>query len=250
MKTTRAFTLTELLVVIVIIAVLAALIAPLVKSMMLVRDKAVAIKKLRDLGAGLSTYTFQNNGEFPLEGEGKPSWESAADPKYNDAWYNAIPRLLGKLGVGDYGSNQKSFYGKDNLLYIPAAKYPRDKESRPYFPVSINSKLRRKDAPDSTVRITNIEHPASTVIFQESGLPGEKQLPKQSSYDGQSKSYATRTVARYTGKTLVIFADGHLEELDARDIVNSEGKAYSSPQKGPGGGAVYWTIDPEADPND
>lgn len=248
MKPTRAFTLIELLVVIAIIAVLTALSVPLVKSILLSRDKVVALQKFRDLGSGLLTYSASNSGELPLEGEDTPSWQSAADPEYKDAWYNAIPRLLGKRGVGDYSAQKRSFYRNNNLLYIPAAEYPKGKESRPYFALSINSKLRRKGMPDATVRITNFAYSARTVMFQESGLPGEKRLPGQQadSYDGQSKSYATRTVARYAGKTLVVFVDGHAEELDARNIVTPQGLAYT-PQST---GTVYWTIDPDADPND
>lgn len=249
MKTTRAFTLIELLVVVAIITVLVALCVPLTGILKATRDRAAALNKFRELGSGMLTYSSMHDDEFPSEGEGEPTWASATGAESKDAWYNAIPRLLGKPGVGDYSMKPASYYHKDNLLYIPAAAYPNSKTSRPYFAVSICSKLRRKG--QETARMLSIQNRARTVIFQESGLPGENLLPGQTpdKYDGQSKSYASRTVARYDGKTLMLFADGHAEFIDAREVVNPSGQAYF-PQVGPTGGAVYWTNDPEADAND
>jgi prepilin-type processing-associated H-X9-DG protein len=92
--------------------------------------------------------------------------------------------------------------------------------------------------------------PTGPLIFLESGLPGEKSLPGQNpaKYDGQSRSFADRTVARYNGKTHMIFGDGHAELLEAKDVVNSNGLAYF-PQIGENGGKVAWTLDPDADAN-
>jgi hypothetical protein len=121
----------------------------------------------------------------------------------------------------------------------------------PLFPVSMNSKLRVKEIAGGRVRLANMQNAARTVIFQESGLPGEEALPGQSAgkYDGQSKSFATRTVARYDGMVHLIFGDGHVSLLPAKDVVDPSGKAYF-PQIGDGGGQVYWTLDPDADANE
>jgi prepilin-type processing-associated H-X9-DG protein len=118
------------------------------------------------------------------------------------------------------------------------------------FAVSMNSKLRREGIADGRVRLTNMQQPARTVIFQESGLPGEEALRGQdaSKYNGQSKSFANRTAARYAGRAHLIFGDGHVELLDAKDVVTPDGKAFY-PQISDQGGKVLWTLDPEMDAN-
>jgi len=249
MKTRRAFTLLELLVVITIIAVLSTLSIPLIAHMRLARDQVSATSNLKQLGSGLLSYIAMNNGQFPAEGENQPSWESSSDPEYQEAWYNVIPRLCGGPSLGDFAKQKASFYRRSNPLYVPAAEYPRNKEDRPYFALSLNSKLRRKG--QKAVMFSGIENPSRTVFLQESGLPGERTLPGQSAdkYDGQTKSYASRTAGRYNGRVLLLFADGHADCIEAKYVVNSDGLAYF-PQVSPGGGGVFWTMDPDADAND
>jgi len=249
MKQHRAFTVLELLVVITIIAVLATLSIPIVGRIRLSRDQVAETGNFRQLGSGLLTYIAMNNGEFPPEGENQPTWESSSDPEYKDAWYNSIPRLSGGPSLADFARQRSSFYKRSNLLYVPAAEYPRHKEERPLFGLSLNSKLRRKG--QKSLLFPSIEFPSRTVFVQESGLPGEKSLPGQApeKYDGQTKSYASRTVARYNGRALLLFADGHVDSADAKQVVDSNGLAYF-PQVSASGGSVYWTMDPEADPND
>jgi prepilin-type N-terminal cleavage/methylation domain-containing protein len=249
MNTHRAFTILELLVVITIIAVLATLSIPIVGHIRLSQNQVAATANFRQLAIGLSNYIGMNNGEFPPEGEDQPTWESSSDPEYHDAWYNSIPRLSGAPGLADFTRQRSSFYKRSNLLYVPAAEYPSDREKRPNFGLSYNSKLRRKG--QKSLLSTAIEMRGSTVFLQESGLPGERSLPGQSpdKYDGQTKSYASRTVARYNGRVLLLFADGRAAVVDAKQVVNIDGLAYF-PQVSAGGGSVYWTVDPDADPND
>ena len=76
-------------------------------------------------------------------------------------------------------------------------------------------------------------------------LPGQD----EGRYDGQSKSYASRTVARQKNQILMIFADGHVDSKASNRVVSPEGKAFF-PQIGPDGGDVVWTADPNANPND
>lgn len=248
MKTTRAFTLIELLVVIAIIAVLASLLVPVLSSVRNSGARAHAMNNFKQLAAGMMIYAGAHDSELPPEGEDRPTWRSAGDAESSEAWYNSIPRALGIRKPADFAEMPQAFYGKSNLLFVAAAKYPKDKIDRPYFAMAMNSKLRSDEVPD--VRLVNMQQQARTVIFQESGLPGEESLPGQNpaKYDGQSKSFADRTVARYNGKTHMIFGDGHAELLDAKDVVNSNGQAYF-PQIGDEGGKVLWTLDPDADAN-
>ena len=252
MNTKRAFTLIELIIVIAIIAVLAGILLPVFSSVLKNGDRAHALGNFRSLAVGMGTYAAEHNLELPAEGEDQPSWESAALPESADAWYNAIPRLARNKALADFAEQPDAFYEKANLLFIPAATYPNKEErsKRPLFAVSMNSKLRSKDLSDRAVRLVNMQKPARTVIFQEAGVPGEDPLPGQiaGKYDGQTKSFANRTVARYAGKTHLVFGDGHVECLDAKKVVAPDGKAFF-PQMNGQGGEVIWTLDPEADAN-
>lgn len=226
MKTTRAFILIELLVVLAIIAILAGLLTSVLASTRRVGDRAHAMSNLRQMGLGAIHYASEHDSDLPAEGETLPTWESAALPENANAWYIAIPRALGTRGVGDFAENPEAFYARKNLLFIPAAQYPEKRKDRPYFAVSMNSKLRDEGVADGSVRLVNTDQPARTVIFQESGLPGEEPLPGQSpgAYEGRASGYASQTVARYSRKCHLVFADGHVELLAAHDVVDSNGR--------------------------
>ncbi len=244
-----AFTLIELLVVVSIISVLLGVALPVIGSVQLQGKKIQSLSNMRQLGTALTLYCGQSNGQFPQEGEQSPTWSSAAadTDANNTAWYNALPRLGGFPSVGDFATRKADFYTKRNLLYVPAAAYPSTKLSLPLFAVSFCSKLYVSGTDASTMRLQNIPEPARTVIFQESGVTGEtKTFPAQSAYNGQTKSFASRSIARYNGKIIVVFADGHAETMDGGDVVDrSSGKAYY-PQNN---GKVFWTVDPDANAN-
>jgi prepilin-type N-terminal cleavage/methylation domain-containing protein len=249
----RAFTLIELLVVITIIALLAALLLPIYNTVLLNGKKTQSMANMRQLGVMLVSYTGDQNGAFPLPGTLSPTWAGSAsttDTNETNAWYNALPRLAGQQGVGDFQSNPAGFYQKGSVFFVPAAVYPSGKLTAPLFAVSYNSKLYgtagSADAVTS-VRLQSLTLPSQTCIFQESGLAGEVQIySSQSGYNGQSATYATQTAARYSGHTLVGFADGHVGEFAGSDVVNpASGQAYYPQNLG----KVYWTVDPTANPN-
>ena len=258
-RATCAFTLIELLIVIVIIAILAGIVLPVFGSVQLAARRTQSLSNMRQLGTALIAYGGDNNSQLPTEGDSAPTWSAASQqtPAQLTAWYNVLPRkYANSRGVGDFTTaTSANFYSNKNLLYVPAAKYPSNKLtlSGPLFAVAFCSKFYGSvgglNIDPSLVRFQNFQRPAETVVFQESGLLGEKQIrTSQSSYNGQSKSFASRSVARYGDKTLLVFADGHADLVTGTDIVAGSGKAYS-PQIGPAGGKVYWTLNPNADAN-
>lgn len=242
-----AFTLIELLVVISIIAILAALLFPATAAVRKNADRTASMSNLRQLAAGCMSYARENDGAIPGEGEGYPSWISSTLPAYSSAWYNVVPRMAGSLGLADFVKRQADFYSTKNLTFVRAAKYPATKTKAPLFAVSMCSKLHDSSlvANDATVKLQGFQSPASTVLFQESGVTGETPLPGQSAYDGQSKSYASRTAARYGGSALMAMADGHVEMFTVKDVVAPSGKAYIPQTLG----KVFWTLDPSQDAN-
>jgi hypothetical protein len=87
--------------------------------------KAETMKRMRDLGATATAYTTENNGDLPQEdSKGTDTWQTAADPENAKAWYNALPKQMGRRTVGDYASTPREYYTKDNVLFLPGATYP------------------------------------------------------------------------------------------------------------------------------
>lgn len=250
-----AFTLMEILVVIAIVIILAAIGLPVYSTIQKNANKAAAINKLRQLGAALGKFAGEHDGALPAENApGKDSWNAAADPANANVWYNALPRAAGVQGVGDYARNPASFYQKDNLLFLRGAKYSESRLVEPQFAIAINSRLQRRDKTGTgqkgempakpEVKLGSITQAARTVIFFERGLKGEeKAAPTQPKYDGAAKGNGRAFVARYSGRGLVLFLDGHTESLTASDILDSAGNMIF-PQTN-----IIWTVNPEENPN-
>lgn len=239
----------EMLVVVAILVVLLALAVPAYSHFLTRAYQATALANLRNLGAAFATYTSQNDGRFPLEdAPGPDSWSAALKPDNEKVWYNALPHLLGQKSVGDYAAEPRNFYTKTNLLYLPGAKYPapENRLERPLFAVAMNSRLQRKDKSGvkSDHRESQVVQPSNTVLFFEQGLKGEKKAyGAQGAYDGAPKGTARSFAARYNGRGVVCFLDGHAALYEASDLLTPSGTLPFPPTD------VIWTLDPAADPN-
>jgi prepilin-type N-terminal cleavage/methylation domain-containing protein len=243
------FTLMELLVVIAIILVLAVITLPVLTVVQQRAGKVKATNVMRQLGTAVGSFAAQNDNTLPGEGTvSSNSWAYAADPANANCWFNALPRILGLKGAGDYATNAAAFYTKDNLLYLPGAIYPTTnvKLVKPLFAIGINSKLQRRSAEGTkgSVHINNITSPARTVLFLERGLPSEKKaMVTIPHYDGAPKASPNSFVARYSGVGVLTFVDGHAEAVEATDILNTVGKVPFPPTD------VIWCRTPDEDPN-
>jgi hypothetical protein len=93
--------------------------------------------------------------------------------------------------VDQYASNPQAFYSKENILFLPGARYPEPdiKLARPLFAIAINTKLQRKER--KPVKLAQITHPARTVLFLEQGLPKERRRRRNNLI-----TMAARTAAR------------------------------------------------------
>ena len=244
-----AFTLMEIMVVVVIILVLAGIALPVYSSLRSRSDKMAALNNMRQITAALITYCGQNDGDFPLENIGTgETWINAAGPQGLPVWYNALPRMSGQKGVGDYLHSPRGFYTKENLLFLPGARYPASDKKlvRPLFAFAINTKLQRKDLTGlkGKAKLSQIVLPARTVAFLEEGLPGEKKAsPVQPKYEGECKSAGRSFAARYGGQGVVTFLDGHAETLGVKDLLTEAGQLIF-PQT-----TIVWTRTPEENPN-
>jgi prepilin-type processing-associated H-X9-DG protein len=254
-RKTGAFTLMELLVVIAIIIILASIAFPVWRGIQKKGYEAEATRRMQSLAAGALKYAQDNDGAIPNEDAANvDDWSVAALPTSEKAWYNAIPRTMGEKGVGDFvnSGTPALFYTKANILYLPGALYPQTKiMSRPYFAIAMNTKLHRKNKDDvkPELKLSNIIMPTRTVFFLEQGLPGEEKAhPSQSAsnYDGSCKGSARSFVARYSGKGVIAFFDGHFEEAAGKDLLSPTGEIEFKVGEQP---RYVWTRDPTEDPN-
>jgi prepilin-type N-terminal cleavage/methylation domain-containing protein len=245
------FTLMELLVVIAIILVLAAITLPVINVVNQHKNKAVALNNMHQLGVAAVSFCAEHEQIFPNEdSKGSDTWNAASNPENVDAWYNALPKRMGMKTVGDYAKAPHQFYTRENLLFLPGAKYPEtDKKLvRPLFAIAINTKLQRKDESGhkSPLRLPNITADNSRVaLFIEQGLPGEKDfsLATQPKYDGSPKGSAKSFVGRYSGLGVITFVDGHAELKEAKDLLTDTGR-FPFPPEG-----VIWCRTVDEDPN-
>jgi type II secretory pathway pseudopilin PulG len=249
------FTLMELFVVIGIILILAVITLPILNVVQHHAGKVQAVNVMRQLGSAAGSFAVQNDNMLPGEGSvANNSWNYATDPANANCWINALPRLLGMKGAGDFAANPAAFYTKENLLFLPGAEYPvgNVKLVKPLFAIGINSKLQRKvvaDGPGSgkikgPVRLNNITNPSRTVLFLERGLPSEKRaLMTIPPYDGAPKASFNAFVARYSGFGMLTFVDGHAESVAPTDILLPLGNVPFPPTD------VIWCKTPEENPN-
>lgn len=244
------FTLMELMITISIILALGAIAVTLSKSSKQKAQQTITLGKMRALGAAFNSYTSEKNGLLPYEdSNGTDDWVNAAKPENQEAWYNALPKLMGAPSVGEIGlSNPELFYDESYPLYIKGAPYPgkSKRANAPTFAIGMNSRLQRKteDGLKAQGRFAQIQEPVKTVIFLERGLPDDKQtMSAQRGFDGSPKANARAFAARHNQKGCLVFADGHAELHPASKLLTNGG-AIITPQS-----AIVWTLNPDDDPN-
>jgi prepilin-type N-terminal cleavage/methylation domain-containing protein/prepilin-type processing-associated H-X9-DG protein len=256
----KGITLMEILVVVAIITVLAAIAFPIWTRWKGKTHMTEATGKIKALADSLKSYCEQNNGEMPLEDiDKRDDWEAVKRPEAEKAWYNVLPKQMGKKSVADLArENQVAvFYSAECPLWLPGANYPEKKQGiKPYFAMALNSKLSRKDRDGNTageagrpqMKFSDIKDTARTVVFLEQGLPGESRahpsISPKKDYNGSAKASAKSFVARYSDKGLLAFADGHVAPYSGKDLLDGAGDFIWSEQA-----SVIWTADPKEDPN-
>src|SRR5262249_26278910 len=133
-------TFMEVLVGVAVAITVAAIVVPVVKVSITHSNKAATFKLMQDLGSATNNFCAQHDNQLPGEdAPGPTTWEASADPKNAEVWFNALPRVMGKKGVGDFSSNPASFYNaKENILLVPGAPYPTNDTRliRPLFAIA------------------------------------------------------------------------------------------------------------------
>lgn len=241
----------EVLVALAVVLVLVVVTSTIMKRSKAKKNMLVATTKMEEIGRGFKGYVEDSGGLIPLEdAPGKDDWTGVLKPEAAEAWYNVIPKQIGAKALKEMTGVPGEFYADKYPLYFPGALYPRSdkKLSEPYFAACMNSRLHRKDKDENKprVRFDTILKAPNTVIFFERGLPREKKLrtmKAQKGFDANPKGNPSNFVARYNGKGLLLFADGHVEPHAASNLITKTGEIIEPQDQ------IVWTPDPDVNPN-
>lgn len=246
----NGFTLIEVLITVSIIIALAAIGTSMAKSSKAKAQRVLTLQKMKSLGSAFSTYTAEKNGLLPYEDSaGTDDWTNAARPENQEAWYNALPKMMGAPSVGEIGATRPAmFYDDAYPLFIPGAPYPSGskRDGAPIFAVGMNSRLQRKSEEGAKTQglSSQIMDPVKTVVFLERGLASDKKtMAAQRGFDGSPKANARAFAARHNQTGCLVFADGHAEVHAASDLM-TPGGSIIFPQT-----SIVWTLNPDSDPN-
>ena len=223
LKSSRAFTLVELLVVVAILGLLAAVLTPAIQKALASGRTGKATGNLRQIGVLLNTYVSENNNCLPALIKWKDmdgTWwqrvlsESAGlavktpkdlERRLVDIFYD--PALTkGPHPYGDFGGNQAIM--KDYNPWVPGSEANAKGTS-----LSVIGSLSKK------IVVASAEIP--------SGVPCEGSWYFQSEWVSQGNAVTdAKPSARHGGKALCLFADGHIEALDTENMSSADRRKY------------------------
>jgi prepilin-type N-terminal cleavage/methylation domain-containing protein/prepilin-type processing-associated H-X9-DG protein len=209
---TAAFTLIELLVVIAIIAILAALAFLAGKSALLSVKSAQSLSNLKQIGMLVANYAADNNNRLPLSAY----WPSTF--------------VFQNILVDHFKDLQTIQYNPKAKLYLPGVFYDpvlKGKTEHPWGSFGVNSAVvldsNRYSGGNSKgvgMPLSKIPNPSKKVMCASAIEPG---YASTWGFDGEvfarkgfDPSYGPDP--RNSGRAAALFADGHVEKLDLKNM--------------------------------
>lgn len=223
-----AFTLTELLVVIVIIAALAALAFTVTRRAMDSARSANCVSNLRDLGAAALSYSSENNGGLP----------PICELNYGKAWTaEAANRWWPSFLAGSSDTASELVY---KTWRCPEARDDEFNEPKPdlvyssYAPLKPVITFITEANPNGSMRLASILNPEKVWMFGDGGSPigaaDSNSYQTVGAIERYGKKWATgnRPACRHNrgGNANYVACDGHVETLTRKDIENLEHGAF------------------------
>ena len=219
-KSPRAFTLVELLVVIAILGGLAVLVIPAIKSATLSARSTEALSNLKQTGVLVGSYAAENNNRLPLSAY----WPSMY------VFQNIMADYFPDFKKAPYNSAAKLYLPK--IFYDPVLK---GKNEHPWGSFGVNSAVildsndyKGGNAQGVGMPLAMIPTPSQKVIVCSAiegswasswGFNGNTFVQK-----GFDPTYGPDP--RYGGKAGALFADGHVERLDVKNMDPATRRKY------------------------
>ncbi len=208
----NGFTLTEILVVIAIVGGLAALLVPAVKNSMDSGKQAKGLSNLKQIGALALSYASENGGRLPLG--------------YTEGYGSRFGLVLAEY-TGWVNENGKRL---PDIFYDPTVKPNRE---HPWGSLGVNISIVLRDqycvalyGHTNGISLINIPQPSTKVIVAGAIDPGIQKYDSSWYLDGGGFAqtgvgggdYFAYPDPRYGGKAGCLFADGHVEKLDVKNM--------------------------------
>lgn len=191
-----AFTLVELLVVVVITALLVAM---FVTTLARAKEKSrttQCISNLRQWGVAFWLYTDENEDRLPRRGQGVQVLFQIDRP---DDWFNALPPFLGLASFQQLVATVNRPVAKARSVFIcPTA---HDPGGRYFLSYAMNMNLCPRNLPTAT-RVSEVVRPRAVVALADSPGPYSATFPSARPYS---------PVPRHGGRVNLLFLDGQVQ---------------------------------------
>jgi prepilin-type N-terminal cleavage/methylation domain-containing protein/prepilin-type processing-associated H-X9-DG protein len=159
----RAFTLVELLVVVLVISTLTSLLIPAVARARSVAHRIPCVNNLRQWGLAVHLYAADHDDFLPPEGERAPGLNRA-----NLAWYNALPLSLNLPRYHEMPWRTNASLPLENSLFICPANRRRATNNN-LFHYCLNQHIDETGESDGPRRLGSIPRPAQVVYLFDNG---------------------------------------------------------------------------------
>ena len=219
-KSLRAFTLVEFLVVIAIVGGLAALVIPTIKSATVSARSTAALSNLKQTGVLVANYAAENDNRLPLSAY----WPSMY------VFQNILTDYFPDFKKVPYNSAAKLYLPR--IFYDPVLK---GKNEHPWGSFGVNSAVildsnvyKEGNAKGVGIPFARIPTPSQKVICCSTiesgwasswGFDGNTFVQK-----GFDPTYGPDP--RHGGKAGALFADGHAERLDVKNMDSATRRKY------------------------
>ena len=230
-----SFTLVELLVVVAILGLLAGLLIPAITKAIASGKTGKATGNLRQIGILINSYVSENNNCLPILIDWTNlgnNWDGANPYRF---WQNLV-----RIQAGLATNNSPEGMCLPDIFYDPAAK----KKQHPWGSFGGNDSIMLGMGQPASKNCQSVfGHTRGTPLFsigklsQKVIVTSAQDVPGSSwgsswyfmgvEWAGQGVgSKLPKPEARHVGKSLCLFADGHVEALDTKNMTSTDRKKY------------------------
>ena len=234
-KEVPSFTLVELLVVVAIIGLLAGLLIPVITKAIASGKTGRATGNLRQIGILINSYASENNNCLPILIDWTNlgnNWDGANPYRF---WQNLV-----RIQAGLATNNSPEGMCLPDIFYDPAAK----KKQHPWGSFGGNDSIMLGIGQPAAKNCQSVfGHTRGTPLFSIGKLSQKVIVTSAQDVPGSSwgsswyfmgMEWASQGVgsqmpkpeARHVGKSLCLFADGHVEALDTKNMTTTDRKKY------------------------